>query len=394
MDPNMRTNRRRTLVPAADIDDAMTMHSMKLRRGTPVGGRARGGALLAAALLCTSACGGSEADGAVQEGSEPFVRVVNVETAVVEPTTFQEEIRLTGTIQANRDVVVSAEESGPVTEVVEEKGSSVRAGQPLLRIDDTLLRSQVEEARAQAELAQETWERRRRLWEEDRVGSELAYLEARFASRQASARLATLEERLERTVVRAPIDGVLDERRVELGTLVSPGTQVARIVQLDPVKVAAGVPERFAADVSPGTPATVRFDVLAGESFEGEVSYVGAAVDPRSRTFPVEVVVPNPGGVIKPEMVATIGLLRRRLEGAVVVPQDALVRIADGYRAFVVQGEGDETVARAVDVTPGPSQNNRVVVEEGLEAGDRLVVVGQQQLAEGDRVRVVTGGGR
>lgn len=339
-----------------------------------------------------AACGGTEADGAVQDGGEPFVRVVNVETAVVRPTGFQEQIRLTGTIQANRDVTLSAEESGPITAIVVEKGSRVRAGETILRIDDTLLRSQMDEARAQAELARETWERRKRLWEEDKVGSELAYLEARFAADQTRARLATLEERLARTEIRAPIDGVLDARLVELGTLVAPGTSVARIVQLDPVKVAAGVPERYAADVAQGTSATVTFDVLDRREFEGRVSYVGAAVDPRTRTFPVEVVVANPGGVIKPEMVANIGLVRRQLDDVFVAPQDAVVRVVDGYRIFVIEGEGDAAVARAVDVELGPSQSNRVVVEDGLRAGDRLVVVGQQQLADGDRVRVVNEG--
>lgn len=351
-------------------------------------------AVLTALVATVAACGGTEADGAVQEGGEPFVRVVNVETATVELTPFQEQIRLTGTIQANRDVVVSAEESGRITEIVVEKGASVRAGQALLRIDDAVLRSQVAEARAQAELARETWDRRRRLWEDDRVGSELAYLEARFAAEQSAARLETLEERLRRTVIRAPVAGVLDERRVELGALVSSGTPVARIVQLDPVKVTAGVPERYAADVERGTPATVSFDVLTGETFEGEVTYVGASVDPRTRTFAVEIVVQNPGGVIKPEMVANAALLRRALDGVVVVPQDAVVRVADGYRAFVIEGEGSGATARAADVTLGASQNNRVVVESGLEPGDRLVVVGQQQLAAGDRVRVISGGER
>lgn len=345
----------------------------------------------AAMAAMVAACGGTEADAADQSEGEPFVRIVNVETEAVALTPFQEQIRLTGTIQANRDVVVSAEESGRITEIVVEKGSPVAAGDAILRIDDSLLRSQVQEARAQAELARETWERRKRLWEEDRVGSELAYLEARFAAEQSAARLETLEERLRRTAIRAPVDGVLDERRVEIGALVSPGTPVARIVQLDPVKVTAGVPERYAADVEAGTRATVTFDVLDGESFSGEVSYVGASVDPRTRTFPVEIVVPNPGGVIKPEMVANAALLRRALDEVVVIPQDAAVRVAEGYRVFVVDGQGAQAVARAVDVALGPSQNNRVVVEDGLQPGDRLVVVGQQQLAAGDRVRVVTG---
>lgn len=347
-------------------------------------------ALAALVLLGSAAC--TSADGAPEPETEGFVRIVNVEVERLEPRPFLEQIRLTGAIRANRDVTLSAEESGRIVEIVIEKGRRVRAGDVILRIDDTVLRSQVAEARAQADLARETWDRRRRLWEDDQVGSELAYLEARFAAEQSAARLATLEERLARTAVRSPIDGVFDERRVELGALVSAGTPVARIIQIDPVKVVAGVPERYGTEVMPETPAMVRFDVLDGQSFEGLVRYVGASVDPRTRTFPIEVEVPNPGGRIKPEMIATISLARSELDGVIVVPQEALIRTAEGFRVFVAEGAGDERTARAVDVEVGPGGGNEVVISAGLEAGDQLVIVGQQQLAGGDRIRIVDGG--
>jgi membrane fusion protein (multidrug efflux system) len=108
-------------------------------------------------------------------------------------------------------------------------------------------------------------------------------------------------------------------------------------------------------------------------------------VDPSNRTFPIEFQLPNPGRAVKPEMVANIEVVRRVIENALVVPQEALVRVEDGYVVFVV--EDDHAVARPVTV--GPSQRNRSVVTSGLQAGDRLVVVGQKQLAAGDRVRIV-----
>jgi RND family efflux transporter MFP subunit len=338
-----------------------------------------------------AACGDAEAGGASGQavGEEPFVRVINVQVDPVLPELFIERVMLSATVAANRDVTVSAEESGTVTAVLVEKGARVRAGQAVLRIDDRVLRSQVDQARAAAELARETWERRKRLWEEDQVGSELAYLEARFAAEQSAANLRTLEERLARTVIRAPVEGLLEDRLVELGALVAPGTPVIRIVDADPVKILAGVPERYAPDVSVGAPATVTFDVLPDAGGTGTVHFVGAAVDPRSRTFPVEVEMPNPGGVIKPEMVANVSLERRTLEEAVVVPQDALVRREDGYVVFVVEGYGDDARAAERRVTLGPSQANRVVVAQGLTAGERLVVVGQKSVAAGDRVRIV-----
>ena len=353
-------------------------------------------ALLAAVL---ASCG-PDAEGSGQArdpGAEGprFQRVINVETRSLEAERFEEMIRVTGTVRANHDVTVSAEESGVVRELMVERGNLVREGQPLLRIDDRMLRSQVREAEGRAALARETWDRRRRLFEEDGVGSELAYLEARYQAEQAEAALATLQERLDRTVVRAPLTGMLDDRMVEVGTMVSAGTPVLRIVQVDPVKVAGGVPERYAGDVSRGSTARVSFDALEGDEVDARVLYVSSTVNPANRTFEVEVQVPNPGRVIKPEMVANIRIVRRVLDEVVVVPQNSVVRVEDGFVAFVAETDGNgDPVARVRPLTLGPSQRNLVVVREGLEPGDRLIVVGQQQVADGDRIRVVAEQGR
>lgn len=350
-------------------------------------------AFAVSAVLALAACGGdAQADGASEaapgEEASGFVRVINVETHEVSAGEFTELIRLTGTVLADQDVIVAAEESGIIRELFVEKGTRVTAGQPLAKIDDRVLKAQVDQARAQAELTAEIWQRRKTLYEEDQVGSELAYLEARYASEQAAASLAALQERLERTTVRAPIAGILESRDVEIGTMVQPGTPLARVVVLNPVKIVAGVPERYAADVKVGARVDAQFEVLE-RTYQAELTYVGAAVDARSRTFPVEFRVPNPEGTIKPEMVADIGLVRGTVNDAVVVPEESLVRVEGGFVAFVVTGAEGSEVAEVRSVERGPSQRNQVVVRAGLEPGDRLVVVGQQQLANGDRVRVV-----
>lgn len=365
--------------------------------------RGAGAAVFAALFASAGAvgCGGgaeagsSAADGEDGQGGPAPVlaRVVNVEVAEVRSRMFVRAVRLTGVVQAMRDVVVSAEEAGVVRRIVRDKGRTVRRGQAIVRLDDAILSAQLRTASAQAELAQEVWERRKRLYEEDEIGSEISYLEAKSTAEQTQANLAALRERMDRTVVVAPIGGVLDERLVEVGARVSPGSPVARIVQVDSVKVLAGVPERYALDVTVGARATVAFDVLAGETFQGEIAYVGATVDPDSRTFAVELLLENPGGRIKPEMIAEITIVRDEIDDAIVVPQQALVAAEEGYVAFVVEGAGDEAeaVARRVEVLAG--QGNEAVVGSGLVEGDRLVVVGQQGLTAGDRVRVVADGG-
>ena len=349
------------------------------------GVRNLGGLAALTAMAVLSGCGpAAEANGSDEELAETG-RVLNVQVETLQPTDFVEVVRLPGIVAANRDVVVSAEESGQIVEIFVDKGASVAAGQPILKIDDRLLASQVAQARAQAALAREVWERRKRLFEGDKVGSELAYLEAKYQAEQAQAALATLERRLERTVITAPIEGVLDMRLVEIGTMVDPGTDVARIVDLDPVKIMGGVPERYAADIRPGARGGVQIDALEGQQFPGTVNYVSAAVDPSNRTFLIEMQMPNPGRAVKPEMVANIEVVRRVVEDALVVPQEALVRVEDGYIVFVV--EDDHAVGKPVTV--GASQRNQSVITSGLQAGDKLVVVGQKQLAAGDRVRIV-----
>jgi membrane fusion protein (multidrug efflux system) len=343
------------------------------------------------ALFLTVAGCGNDAVADASAGDEPaFQRVINVEVQPLAPSAFEERVQLTGTAQANRDVVISAEEAGVIREIVTEEGIRVSEGQAILRIDDTILRAQVAEAEARAALARETWERRRRLFEDDGVGSELAYLEARYQAEQATAAMNTLSERLARTVIRAPIDGILESREVELGTMVSPGVPVARVVEINPIKVSGGVPERYAADVTAGSEAVVTFDVLPGEAYPGRVHYVGATVNPRNRTFRVELVLSNPGRIIKPEMVANIEILRRTVPDAIVVPQEALVRVEDGFVAFVIGAdEAGVEVAEIRSLELGPAQRNEVVVESGLASGDRLIVLGQNLVANGDRVRVV-----
>lgn len=342
------------------------------------------------ALVAAAGCGSAEADGVGDaRASEGFVRMLNVEVAEISLSTFVEDIRLTSVAMANQDVMIEAEESGTIRELYVDRGDAVSVGDPIAKIDDRILSAQVAQARAAADLAQQTWERRKRLWEEDRVGSEIAYLETKFAAEQTAAALAALEERLANTVVRAPFTGIFDERHVDVGAAINPGTTIGRIVDQDPIKVVAGVPERYAPDVRVGSQASVTFEPLGDEVFTAPIRYVSATVDPQNRTFGIEIEIPNPGAAIKPQMVANLSVTRRRVEDAIVVPQDALVRVEDGYVAFVVSERGGHQVAEARPVRIGPTRRNLVVIEDGLSVGERLIVVGQKSVADGDRVNVV-----
>jgi RND family efflux transporter MFP subunit len=353
-------------------------------------------ALLAAATAagCAGSSGAPAEDGG-EDGARPdssATRVVDVRTRTVRADTFVDRLHMTGTVEAERTVELTAQESGQVREIAAEKGTRLREGEVIVRIDARELRAQLDQARAQAEMARETWERRRQLYEEEGAISELDYIEARTRAEEAAARVERLEARLDDKTVEAPFTGVLDARPVEVGTTVSPGAEVATMVDLRPVKVSAGVPERYSDDVALGDSATVTIPSLDDATFRGALTYVGAAVNEESRTLPVEVELPNVEGRMKPSMVADVSLVRERWTDAVSVPQDAVLRTADGFGVYVVEETEAGPVSRRRAVELGPRESGRVLVESGLRPGDRLVTVGQQQLADGDRVRLAADG--
>jgi membrane fusion protein (multidrug efflux system) len=346
--------------------------------------------LTVGALVVLAGCGSAQADSADDlAATEEFVRVINVEVAPIATETFVEEIRLTSVAMANQDVMLEAEETGRIVEIYVDRGDRVSTGDRIAKIDDRVLQAQVNQASSAAQLAQQTWERRRRLFEEEQVGSEIAFLEAKFGAEQAAATLQGLEERLARTVVRAPFSGILDERHVDVGAMVGPGKTVGRLVDLDPIKVFAGVPERYATDVEVGAGAQLVFEAVRADPYVAPIRYVGASIDPRSRTFPIEIELPNQDHAIKPQMVGNMAITRQEVAEAIVVPQDALVRVEDGYVVYVAAEQGGHMVAEVRDVILGPTRRNLVVVEAGLAAGEQLVVVGQKSVSNGDRVNIV-----
>ena len=353
--------------------------------------------MTAAALLelAGTGCGSPEASGTENTagGEASYVRTVNVEVLNIETAEFTSYIRLTAAVEAYEDVVVSSQESGVIERIIADKGSRVRAGQPIAKIDDEILSAQVDESRASASLAGERYERQRQLWEDEGIGSEIAFLQTKFEAQSADARLAFLEARLARHTIKSPITGLLDDRYVDVGEIVAPGTPVARVLNVDRLKVVGGVPERFGPYVSEGGAAILDFDVLPGASIEGTIAFVGAAVDPQNRTFPIEVLLDNPGGRLKPQMVANVRVATEQLQGVIVVPQDVVMRTEDGYQVFVVADGPDGTLAEARAVALGPSFENEVVIASGLAEGDRLIVTGHQMVDAGDRVREVSEGG-
>ena len=211
---------------------------------------------------------------------------------------------------------------------------------------------------------------------------------ARAQQDAAQAGVSSAQSQLASTRVVAPFSGVVEAQLQEAGELASPGQPVVRLVGAGSVKVTAGVPERYAGEIEQGTQVEVSPNAYAVEPRGGRVSFVGAAIDTQSRTFPIEVSVENADRSLKPSMVVRLNVTREILDDVIVVPNTAVVRDERGTSVFVVAQDTAGTVARRQPVELGPDAGETVVVRSGLDAGDRVIVSGASDLAEGERVRV------
>lgn len=328
-------------------------------------------------------------------------RQVRVETLLLSPSSFDDVIEVTGSVEAYNDATVSAQGSGTLVYRVS-RGAYVRRGGRIAQIDSTLtfaafqqVVAQVAAAQAQYDLASDTYARQEPLFQ-DSIISAIEFENVRAQYNQASAQLnqakavrAQLREQLDNTRITASFGGTVETFFADVGEQVMPGMQIARIVNTNRVKITAGVPERYANDIKVGAPVKVMLDAYGGDEFDGVVNFAGSAINVNNRTFPVEIELNNADQTLKPEMVARLFLTRQSLQDVIVIPQDAVPLDETGHSVFVVIEEGGTLIAERRPVTLGPAYGGNVVVEQGLYAGDEIVVLGQYNLTNGDAVEVV-----
>ncbi|MCA9537634.1 MAG: efflux RND transporter periplasmic adaptor subunit [Myxococcales bacterium] len=329
-----------------------------------------------------------------------------VHVAPVNPTDFVEQVEITAAVDAVEDARLSAQSAGTV-QYVAERGATVRKGDVVARLDAALpeaalaqARAGVDAARVSLQLARETVRRQQPLYDA-KIISALEFERLQAQANQADAQLRQAEAmrkqaqaQVDNTRVVAPINGRVEQQFVDIGEQISPGQPVLRILDSDRVKVVAGVPERYATDVVRGAKVRIQFNAYDVAPREGEVVFVGGTIDPQNRTFPIEVELPNPEGKLKPEMVARVQVTRATHRDALVLPLGAIVRDDEGEAVYVVEDtpKGPRAVRRPVKL--GARSEGRIMVTEGLTAGERVVVVGQGTLTNGDLLEVVPEGAR
>ena len=329
-----------------------------------------------------------------------------VATARSEMRPVVERVRLTGTVTAPRTSDVSSEIASRVLRLEVDLADRVTEGAPLVTLDRTLERLELQRARAAAAASEaELDDARRRLADAEELVRDNTLPRNELDSRLAAVRVAEaglaenravanrLRERLERHVIRAPFDGVVTARLTEAGEWVEPGTPVVRLIAIDELFVDVPVPERHFPRIDADTEAELAFAALGGELVPARVAARVPRSDPDARTFRLRL-EPEPGSVpIMPGMSAVAVLSLATGEEAAVIPRDAVMRYPDGRTTVwtVARDEGVATVSER-RISLGEPTGGGIYVEDGLEPGVEVVVRGNEALSPGQRVDVVGGG--
>ncbi len=388
------------------------------------------GPALAALLVLVFAAACSR-DRGVQAAEGPKGLLVKTEAAQVRDV--RRQVDVVGTLAAKEEVVVSAEVAGRVSRLVHDLGDRVAAGTPLIELDPEKLqyradgqRATLDQARARygasgdgdlpaldrvpavvstaAQLAnaQQQLDRANNLASRNLLArsdletaqtrfdtAKAAYEQALASARQLradieaqSSSLRLAQRELRDAVIRAPFDGYVAERMVSQGQFVQPQAPVMRIVRLQPLKLTAEVPEKFAPWIETGREMAVKVDAFPQQVFTGKVVRVAPGVNLRSRAFAIEGEVPNPDGKLKPGTFARVQITTDRVERAVTIPIAAVQSRYGTNRVFVVQN--GQLVGK--EIVLGDRLDDRVEVSQGLGAGTPIVAAGVETLADGMKV--------
>lgn len=316
-------------------------------------------------------------------GSKPPAPTASVQVRRQSAEVMQAALSIPGRTEAFRKVSLRAEVAGPVEAILAERGATLRAGQPVLRIAAKARRERLDEATAR--LAQRRIEfdaastlQAKGFQSQIRLAETKAMFEAAEAEqRQAALDVAHLE-------VKSPIDGVLETREAEVGSFMEVNGVVGTIVDLDPIRVVANATERDVTQLRPGMKGSAR--LLDGTPLEGTITYVAASAEPNTRTFRVELEVPNPGNRIRDGLTASLSLPVAETKAHRVSP--GILTLADNGTVGVKLVEADGTARFAPVQLLGNAPDGGVWLG-GLPDIINLVTVGQDFITHGQKVTTV-----
>jgi RND family efflux transporter MFP subunit len=297
---------------------------------------------------------------------------------------FEHYVKTQGAVESEQNIQVSAKTPGVVTHVNVREGEEVKAGQTLAQIDNSLIVRGIEELKSQLELTTTVFNRQKNLWDQ-KIGTEVQYLQAKSNKEGLERRLASMNEQNEQTKIKAPVSGVVDAIDVKVGQNIAPGMPAARVVNNTDLKITARISESYSNQLRKGDKIIVTFPDV-NKTVTSKLSFVARNIDPLSRTFIVEADLPS-APELRPNMTAVVKVVFETTAAAIVVPVNVVQTINNEKVVYVAEQKGNQTVARKKVVKVDGIYDNLAQVQ-GLAVGDKLITTGFQGLTDGDYIKI------
>jgi membrane fusion protein (multidrug efflux system) len=312
------------------------------------------------------------------------VRTKDVGVTALAPKRFEYYVQTQGAIESEENIQVSAKSAGIITQVFVREGDVVTKGQTLAQIDNSLVTRGVDEVKSSLELATTVYNRQKNLWDQ-KIGTEVQYLQAKSTKEGLERKLASLNEQIDMTRIKSPINGVVDEVQAKAGQNIAPGMPTARVVNSVDLKMTANISEAYVTHIKKGNKVIVTVPDLK-KDFEAKVSFVARNINQLSRTFAVEVDLPsNPE--LRPNMTAIVKVVYESYPTALVVPINVVQDVNGEKIVYIAEASGKQLIARRKVITVDGVYNNQAKVN-GLAAGDKVITTGFQGLNDGQFIKI------
>jgi len=311
-----------------------------------------------------------------------------VATYEVTPQEFNHFTSFQGTVKTMKNINVYPEMPGQLLDVTVVEGQKVEKDQVLARIDDGGLLAQLAQAKSQLLLAETVYNRQERLWSQN-IGSEIQFLQAKTQFESAEKAVDALSLQAEKSVVRAPFDGTVDQIFKEPGTIVAPGigSELFRVVNIDEVYVEVDVPETHITSISEDSKVQVSLPAI-GENISAKIARVSKVINPSNRSFTVEIPLKNKSGFIRPNLMASVAINDYSNQSAIMIPQSVVSENAEGQQyCFALEKSAKGYVAKRLIIETGKTSEDFIEVLDGVENGALLITEGAKKVSDNQPVK-------
>jgi len=336
-----------------------------------------------------------------EETGDKQIDQIPVYVTTVQKGNIKKTLRLTGNIEPWESVNIMPDISGKVKKIYVDNGDYVNKGQILAELDTRSIALMSQQAKAALSVAEsnyndasKNWDRIKTLFERGTVSSQqyekaqLGYEAAKAQLEQAKASLDIAQYQLDVSIMKAPFSGIIASKNMNEQETINPmmpgGQGVLTLADLSKVKVHTAIPENQFRNVSPGLEAFLNVDAYPDEVFTGIVSKIDPTADPMSRTFGVEIVVPNENMLLRSGMFARVNLTIKEKTDVILIPVECVVKTPDENFVFVIEN----SVAHRRDITLGLAESRMIEIIDGLQAGEHVVTVGKEMLKDGSLVQI------